>query len=175
MVAGQVEPVTVAEAKSWSAIDTSLDDTILDGIITSARILCENYMANDTVPQTYEYYQPSPVLEDDGYYYVELPRNADTITSIEDKDGAFALADYEFVGVEQRVIKLVNGYNEFVKVVFNSVALASAEDLKLAKVGIRMVAEQIYDNRANLEGDEDIQVIDSNAKRTLYPLKYWTF
>lgn len=37
------EPVTKAEAKSWCRIDVSDDDSLIETLITAARIMCEQY------------------------------------------------------------------------------------------------------------------------------------
>lgn len=177
LVAGATEPVTVDDVKNWSAIDTTLDDTIIEGIISGARVMCENYASNDSVSQSYEYFVPEPHLEEDGYYYVELPRRAaeNGIINIKDADGNFESVDWEFYGIDRRTIKLVNGYEEWVSIEFESQATESASHLQTFKSAIKTVVEQIYDNRANLEGDEDIMILEKNTKKMLHPVKYFKF
>lgn len=49
------EPVTVADAKSHSRILTNLDDSLLAGYISSARMTCENSLKRALLPQQWRY------------------------------------------------------------------------------------------------------------------------
>lgn len=79
-------PVTTAEAKSHMRIDTSDDDTLIDGLVGAATLYAENYTGRAFVTQTL-------VLRLDGFPSTEivLPRSpAQSVTSIQyvDTDGA---------------------------------------------------------------------------------------
>lgn len=178
IASGATEPVSVADAKSWSAIDTSLDDAVISAIIVSAREMCETYLSRDVIAKDYEYFEPSPESGEDGCYYVVLPRptSEGLIASVSDSNGTLtASTDWEMYGVNGRIIKLLQAPSGAVTVTFESLPVTSESDLELIKSGIKSLAEQIYDNRANLEGDSDIMVLDRNIKMTLKPAKYVYF
>ena len=49
------EPVTTAEFKSWSRIDTSADDTLIAALITTAREWAEVYTSRSFINTTWDY------------------------------------------------------------------------------------------------------------------------
>jgi uncharacterized phiE125 gp8 family phage protein len=51
LVASSAEPITLAEAKSHLRVDTTEDDTLIAGYITSAREWCEDYLDRALVSQ----------------------------------------------------------------------------------------------------------------------------
>jgi uncharacterized phiE125 gp8 family phage protein len=50
-----VEPVELAEVKSWCRVDTSDDDTLLRSILIGARQWCEEFTGRQFVTATYTY------------------------------------------------------------------------------------------------------------------------
>ena len=60
------EPVTVDELKFFSRIDTTSEDTLLEGFIKAARIATENYLGRALITQTIKMtmdFWPSDVIE----------------------------------------------------------------------------------------------------------------
>ena len=80
------EPVTTAEAKDHMRVDTSDDDTLIDGLITASRLYAENYTNRAFVTQTL-----AVRLDAFPASQINLPRApAASVTSIQyiDGDGA---------------------------------------------------------------------------------------
>lgn len=54
VTAPATEPVTAAEFKLWSRIDTSADDTLIASLITAARRWCEDYCDRAFINTTFD-------------------------------------------------------------------------------------------------------------------------
>lgn len=178
LAVGAVEPITVAQVKSWAAIDTTLDDVIIEGLIVTAREMCENFISRDIVSKNYSYFIPLVEADSYGDYMVELPRPTDAslITLISDDNGSMIQGEgWEMYGVDGRVIKFITPPQGEVTISFKSQAILSANHKTLVESAIKSLVEELYDNRANLEGDEDIVVMSRNIKTTLKPAKYIYF
>lgn len=79
------EPITLEEAKLHVRVDGSLEDTLIDGLITAAREYCENYTGRSFASQSIEYFLNA--FPSGG---IDLPRKPiDEVTSIcyKDQDG----------------------------------------------------------------------------------------
>ncbi len=171
LASGATEIMDAAAVKSWAAIDTDLDDTVITSIIVAAREMVENFISKDLVSKNRELFVDE--LEYDGEtYIISLPYNAKTGTIVV-TSGTTTLTlntNYEIIGIGGRYIKFT-GNHKNVKVVYESDPIASASEVELAKSAVKVLIEQVYDNRANLEGDSDIVVMDGNTKKMLAPLK----
>lgn len=99
-----VEPVSTAEAKSWSRIDTSADDTLIGTLITGARLRFESDARRSCITQTWEYYLDRFPSDDEA---IELPRPpVQSVSSITytDENGdsqTWSSSDYSLDSVSQ--------------------------------------------------------------------------
>ena len=50
------EPVTTAEAKAYARIDISDDDTLVDALVTTARVHCESFCRREFIGRTYKWF-----------------------------------------------------------------------------------------------------------------------
>lgn len=50
-----IEPVTLAEAKDWARIDTTEEDSLISGLISSARALSETFTRRSFINTTWRY------------------------------------------------------------------------------------------------------------------------
>lgn len=178
LAVGATEPVSVDDAKAWAAIDSTLDDAVIQSIIITAREMCENFISRDIVSKNYSYFDPNPEIWADSYHYVSLPRptNSSLVTLVQDANGALIEdTDWEFYGIDGRIIRLFQTPSEFVRVSFASDPVLSPLQQELIQAAVKTLIEQIYDNRANLEGDSDIMILDKNIKQILTPAKYVYF
>jgi len=175
---GAVEPVTVAEAKTWAAIDTALDDAVIGSIITSARVMAEKFISRDLVQKDYKL-RTNQFEADEYGYYIEIQRASSKalITSVTDYDGAKTIdVDWFMDDISGNFIRFNSPPSRWVEVEFSSLpAELTTSEAELLKSAIKVMAEQIYDNRANLEGDSDITIMDDNIKTMLTPLKRFDY
>ena len=107
------EPITTAEAKAHLRVDISDDNTLIDSLITSARLYVQTDTRRALVTQTWEL-----VLDEfpsDNFIELPLPPLA-SVTSIkytdyEDTETTFSSDDY-YVDTDSVVGKVVLGYNK---------------------------------------------------------------
>jgi len=168
---GAEELVSVEDAKSWAAIDTSLDDTIIGSIIVSAREMVETFISKDLISKQRILYVDKPEYDGEKYM-VFLPYTAKE-NSVVVTSGTTTLTvntDYEFVGIEGDYIQFSTLFTD-VSISYDSNPIVSPSELSLANAAVRVLIEQIYDNRANLEGDSDILIMDQNVRQMLIPIK----
>ena len=171
LAAGAIELISVADAKSWAVVDTDLDDAVITSIIVSAREMVENFISKDLVSKDREFFVDTP--EYDGVYYtLTLPYPAKTNTIVITSNTALLAddIDYQLVGLGGNYIQFQGLYTD-VKVTYESEPIVSPSEVTLANSATKVLIEQIYDNRANLEGDNDILIMDMNIKSMLTPLK----
>ena len=168
---GATEVVTVEEAKAWGVIETSLDDAVITSIIISAREMVESFISKDIVSKNRVVFVDYPQLDDD-VYVIELgyPAKSDTVTVTSGTTTLTEGTHYDLVGIDGRIVKFYSLHKDL-KVEYESDPVTSPSELSLAKDATKVLVEQIYDNRGNLEGDSDIQVMDSNVKCMLMPIK----
>lgn len=169
LATGAMEVITVDDVKAWSVVETSLDDAVITAIIVSAREMVENFLSKDMVSKNRILFVDEP---EDSENTVILPYNA--------KDGTIAVNvngtdltegdDYCIVGIGNKYIRLTT-YGTNITVTYESDPISSPSELELAKSATKVLIEQIYDNRANLEGDEDIMILDRNVKIMLNPIR----
>jgi len=92
--APDTEPVTRTEAKAWIKLDTTTDDTLIDSLITAARIAAENFTGTKFITQTVKQYLTdfpgtadelvlrfSPVQSITSVAYVDADGNNQTLTT----------------------------------------------------------------------------------------------
>ena len=85
VTAPTVEPVTATEAKDWARITVTVEDSLVEGLITNARERFEEDTGRVLITQTWDYFLPSFPEEIE----VPLPR-LQSVTSVKyiDTDGA---------------------------------------------------------------------------------------
>lgn len=175
---GATEPVTVEEAKTWAAIDTTLDDAVIGSIITSARVIAEKFISRDLVQKDYKL-RTNQFEYDDYGYYIELQRASSKtlVASVADYAGAKTVdVDWFMDDISGNFIRFNSPPSRWVEVEFSSLPVElTTSEADLLKSAIKVLAEQIYDNRANLEGDSDITIMDDNIKTMLTPLKRFDY
>jgi len=174
LATGATEPVTVAEAKTWGVIETSLDDAVITSLITTARDMVEAYISRDLIPKTYTLYTDEILAYGGDDYVIDLcvSTNLASVTSVSDDFDIFTSGtDYEIIGASGSKLLLKRNYGGNITVDFDSIAIQSPSHLETCKSAIKSLIEQIYDNRGNLEGDSDIMVMDRNIKAILAPVR----
>jgi hypothetical protein len=165
LAAGAIEIITPADVKAWSLIETDLDDDIILSIIVSAREMIEHFISKDLISKERVFFADE--LDYDGEKYTAtLDRYAKPNTIVATSNGT----DYELIGLSGSYIKFYN-YASNVTINYESKPIASSSEIQLAKSAVKVLIEQIYDNRGNLEGDEDIVIRDMNVKKILAPLR----
>lgn len=166
------EIVTVADAKSWAVIETDLDDAVLTSLIVTARQMIESYTSKDMVSKDRISFVGELEFDDTNYFAeLEYPAKSSTVVVEVDGETLTVVDDYELVGINGRYIKFQTNHKD-VTITYESKPLTSPSEIELAKSATKMLIEQIYDNRGNLEGDSDIMIMDNNVKKLLTPLKY---
>ena len=169
LASGASEPITVADVKGWSLIETTADDTVIEAIIVSAREMVENFLSKDIVSKDRILFVDEP---EDSENTIILPYGAKdgTITVNVDGEDLTLGDDYTIVGIGNKYIRL-NSYGTNITINYESDTISSPSELELAKSATKVLIEQVYDNRANLEGDSDIIMLDRNVKMMLNPLR----
>ena len=154
------EILSVQEVKDYVRIDTSADDALLLGMISQARIWCENYISRDIVSKNRTYYidiTPSGLFD--------LPFGP--ITSIEEVtiEGTATTA-YEILGLDNETIELDQGSAERVKITYITAGLNDS----LLKQAMLQLISTYYDNRAEfVEGS--VSEIPTNVRVILSSYK----
>lgn len=154
------EIVTTAELKLYARIDTDADDTLIDDIISQARIWCENFISRDIVAKNRTYYLPST----NGTF--DLPFAP--VASISSVTVNGETATYEVLGLNNETLELDGGYSEKVKVTYVTTGL----DDGLLKQAILQLATTYYDNRGEFLGSgNQASEIPTNVKSILSSYK----
>ena len=154
------EILSVQEVKDYVRIDTSADDALLLGMISQARIWCENYISRDIVSKNRTYYidiMPSGLFD--------LPFGP--ITSVEEItiDGTATTA-YEILGLDNETIELDQGSAERVKITYITAGLNDS----LLKQAMLQLISTYYDNRAEfVEGS--VSEVPTNVRVILSSYK----
>lgn len=169
LVTADTEPISVSEAKTWALIDTSADDTVIGSIITSAREMVEAFISRDLVAKNRVVYIDNP---DATELTIKLPYPANTSEVTIVSDGVTLIEDdnYEFVGIDGRYIKFYNCLCDLT-ITYKSAPISDPSELNLAKNSTRVLIEQIYDARGNVESDVMPVVLNMNLRTMLTPLK----
>lgn len=154
------EILSVQEVKDYVRIDTSADDALLSGMISQARIWCENYISRDIVSKNRTYYidtTPSGLFD--------LPFGP--VSSIEEItiEGTATTA-YEILGLDNETIELDQGSAERVKITYITAGLNDS----LLKQAMLQLISTYYDNRAEfVEGS--VSEVPTNVRVILSSYK----
>jgi len=154
------EILSVQEVKDYVRIDTSADDALLSGMISQARIWCENYISRDIVSKNRTYY-----IDTTANGLFDLPFGP--ITSVEEItiDGTATTA-YEILGLDNETIELDQGSAERVKITYITAGLNDS----LLKQAMLQLISTYYDNRAEfVEGS--VSEVPTNVRVILSSYK----
>ena len=135
---GAAEPVTLAEAKNYLRINNTQDDTIIASMITSARRQAEQYLNSDIVAkERVVYYErlTSPV----NLYYAPITG----VTSITVDGTTLATTGYEVLGLQNPLLRILQGPAEKVRVNYTTVGVNNNE----IKIGVLAYIAWLYYNR----------------------------
>ena len=155
------EILSVQEVKDYVRIDTSADDALLSGMISQARIWCENYISRDIVSKNRTYYidtTPSGLFD--------LPFGP--VSSVEEItiDGTATTA-YEILGLDNETIELDQGSAERVKITYITAGLNDS----LLKQAMLQLISTYYDNRAEFVDANTLSEIPTNVRVILSSYK----
>jgi len=135
------EVVTTQNVKDFVRIDTSADDTIIDRMITTARIWCENYIGKDIVAKNRTFY----LQEVDQRFTLPFAPIA-SISSVTSEGTAI---DYDTYGLDDTVIEIGTLPADEVKVTYITSGLTDS----IIKDAILHLVATMYDYRADfIEG-----------------------
>jgi hypothetical protein len=196
------EPISTSDAKSFLRVDTSDDNALIDRLVKTARIFCEEYTGRALINQTYEFYidafseVDTPLWEgirigaDINLYknYINLPRPPlSSVTSIYTYDDAdtgtlFPTTSYyvDSIALPGRIV-LRNGQTwpsslrtaNGVKVTYIAGYGSSASDIPEALItGMKEHVSYLYENRGD---DEKVNNIPIIAKQLYMPYRILSF
>lgn len=149
------ELVSVAEAKLYTRIDTSADDTLIDDMITQARVFIENYISRDVVAKNRTYY----VDQTNGLF--DLPFAP--IASVSSVTVEGEAATYDILGLDDYSIELHGGPSKHVKVTY---VTAGINDSAIKQAILQLVST-LYDNRADYVTGTIVSDVPTNVKSLL--------
>ncbi len=153
------EIVSTSSAKAYLRVDFSDDDTLIERMITQARIWCENYISRDIVAKTRVYYLPST----NGTF--DLPfAPVDSITHVKIDS---VVATYNVLGLNNETIELNAGESEKVEVRY--ITLGMSDDL--LKNAILQLVASYYENRGDFMVGSTVNEVPTNVKSILASLK----
>ena len=165
------ELITTSDVKDYVRIDTTADDTLIDRMITQARIWCENYISRDIVAKERKYYLD--VVEG----FIQIPFAP--VASISSVTVQGQTAEYQEKGLNKEQIILTSGVNQvlsgsntpFAKEVLITYTTAGLSD-DLIKQALLQMVSTYYDNRADfVEGGRILNEIPTNVKSILASYK----
>lgn len=147
------EPVTLLEAKNWCRVDVTDDNSLITELITSARIICEQYTNISFITRTV-----TAVLQN-SCGKIFLPYGpVSTISSYTDRDSN-QINDPKVYGVQFKYIEYP--VDDYIKVVYTAGYSTLPPNLKTALLS---QIQWMYDNR----GDASLSV---NSKMILRPVR----
>jgi len=136
------EIVTTQNVKDFVRIDTSADDTIIDRMITTARIWCENYIGKDIVAKNRTFYLQEV---DDRFTLPFAP-----VASISSVTSEGTAVNYDTYGLDDTVIEIGTLPADEVKVTYITTGLTD----DIIKDAILHLVATMYDYRADfIEGN----------------------
>ena len=148
--ASPTEPVSLIEAKAWLRVDFSDDDTLITGMIKSARQSIEHFTNRALVPKNVSFHAETPT---DDYtettYKLELPYVKGSVVSVlvlKDTDDTTLTEDTDYY-VKGNTIYWLSGWYAITYTVTPTVSQALKE-------AILMEVAERYNNRGetNSEG-----------------------
>lgn len=156
------EIVTTQNVKDFVRIDTSADDTIIDRMITAARIWCENYIGKDIVAKNRTFYLQEV---DDRFTLPFAP-----VASISSVTSEGTAVTYESYGLDDTMIEIKSLPADEVKVTY--VTTGVTDDI--IKEAILHLVSTMYDNRADfVEGN--VNEVPNSTKNLLQSYKTMYF
>jgi len=162
--APSIEPVTSAEMQLWLKMDDiTTDDTLIDNLITSARVYIEENIKRSLITQKWNLILNS--FPNAGY--IELPygvvQSIDSIKSYDEDNtlNTFASASYS-MSSERSIVFLNEGYtwptalrlHDAVEIIYTTGYGDAATDVpEVLKTAIMQLAAHWYENRQSVSSD----------------------
>lgn len=157
------EIVTTQNVKDFVRIDTSADDTIIDRMITTARLWCENYIGKDIVAKNRTFYLQEV---DDRFTLPFAP-----VASISSVTSEGTAVTYESYGLDDTIIEIKSLPAKEVKVTYVTTGLTD----DLVKEAILHLVATYYDNRADFKVGQTVADIPTSTKDILQSFKTMYF
>lgn len=154
------ELVNTATAKTYLRVDTSADDTLIDQMITQARIIIENYISKDIVAKTRKLYLASV---DERFVLPFSPIASIQSITVE----GTATTAYETYGLDDTIVEL-NSLPS--KEVIVSYTTSGMSDSFLIQANLQMIST-LYDNRADFVVGSIVSEIPTDVKSILSSYK----
>ena len=188
ITAPTVEPVTLTEAKLHLRVTSTADDTLITGLIKTARQQAENFTGRSLASATFE------LVMDSFPYQIELPMPpVESITSIKYKDSdgietTWSSSEYIFYNSEPAIITLAYGksYPTFTPYPIGAVKIryvagyeTGATDPNFLipeeyKQAMLLLIGHLYEHREEVT-DEVLKNIPDGVQSLLFPSKIWSF
>lgn len=159
------EPVGLTAVKNYIKVDFSDDDNVIESMITTARVWCENYISRDIVVKQREYYLPKT----NGIF--DLPFGP--VASIDEvKINGSATTAYESLGFNNESIELNAGESQKVIVKYTTAGFTDANlNTQMIESAIKQLVSTYYDNRSEFEVGVGINKIPTGVTTILSSLK----
>ena len=161
--------LSTADVKSYLKIDYSDDDTLIQNMITSARVYLENYLSRDLVAKSRKYYIP---LSETGKFDIPFsPINSIIYVQV---DGVnLESGSYEINGIKDKSIDLkqTNAKNVIVRYNTQSIAEQDAIQINAVHHAIKIIVADLYENRTNYVIGQTINSIPIGAKNLVAGFK----
>jgi len=149
------EIVSTAEAKTFIRVDTSADDTIIGEMITTARIVCENFLGKDIVAKNRTLY--IPFIND----RINLPFAPVASISSITVDGNSAT--HKTKGLDNEIIELDQTPAREVKITYVTSGLTGSN----LEHAIKQLVSTYYDNRSEYVTGTIVADLPTNIKALL--------
>lgn len=156
------EIVSTQDVKDFVRIDTSADDTIIDRMITAARLWCENYIGKDIVAKNRTFYLQQV---DDRFTLPFAP-----VASISSVTSEGTAVTYESYGLDDTMIEIKSLPADEVKVTYVTTGLTD----DLVKEAILHLVATMYDYRADFV-DGNVNEVPNSTKKLLQSFKTMYF
>jgi len=156
------EIVSTQDVKDFVRIDTSADDTIIDRMITAARLWCENYIGKDIVAKNRTFYLQEV---DDRFTLPFAP-----VASISSVTSEGTAVTYESYGLDDTMIEIKSLPADEVKVTYVTTGLTD----DLVKEAILHLVATMYDYRADFV-DGNVNEVPNSTKKLLQSFKTMYF
>lgn len=156
------EIVSTQDVKDFVRIDTSADDTIIDRMITAARIWCENYIGKDIVAKNRTFYLQEV---DDRFTLPFAP-----VASISSVTSEGTAVTYNSYGLDDTMIEIKSLPADEVKVTYVTTGLTD----DLVKEAILHLVATMYDYRADFV-DGNVNEVPNSTKKLLQSFKTMYF
>ncbi|QDP57508.1 MAG: putative head completion protein [Prokaryotic dsDNA virus sp.] len=159
------EPVNLSDVKNYIKVDFSDDDVLIETMLTTARVWCENYISRDIVVKQREYFLPKT----NGVF--DLPFGP--IATIDEvKINGSVTTAYDTLGFNNETIELNAGESEKVIVKYTTAGYTDANlNTNMIKSAIMQLVSTYYDNRSEFEVGVGINNIPTGVTTILSSLK----